>query len=66
MPMIRLTNRFHRTSFKTRKSLDEVAAIRQADPDRLTPAQREWISTVRRRLCGVKGCTCATTPLGER
>ena len=48
--MIILTNDFHRT---------------EARVDDTKPITKDRIRKIRKRLCGVKGCTCSGT-LGER
>ncbi len=68
-----LLNSFHNTTARTRKPYEDVARIRyilgMGDAEarrRLPAAEYAWALSVRRRLCGVDGCTCAQTPLGER
>ena len=61
-----LTNDFHQTEYRTRKTLDEVRAI----ADRVagytaTPAERAWARKVRKALCGSSECRCSGT-LGIR
>jgi hypothetical protein len=62
-----LSNSFHSTEYRTRKSEPEVERLRHAEPHfGMSGAERAWVRRVRRTLCGVEGCTCATTQLGER
>lgn len=61
-----LTNDFHRTEYRTTKSEAEVAKIRDTADWARTDAERAFVRRVRRTLCGMRDCTCATTDLGER
>lgn len=61
-----LANGFHGTEYRTRASEARLDRLRMAYPDELSPADRALRRRIRRALCGVEGCTCATTGLGER
>ena len=61
-----LTNNFHGTEYTTTKTRGEIDRILDTQPDDRTPAQRRWVTRVRRELCGINGCTCALNDLGER
>lgn len=60
-----LTNDFHNTSVRTRKTRDELDRLLQTDRYDRTDAENAFVRRVRNALCGVKGCECSND-LGER
>ena len=64
--MTNLTNTFHVTEYRTRKSPDDLNRLRHGNPFTRDPADRRFVARVRRALCGVDGCVCARNDLGER
>jgi hypothetical protein len=62
-----LTNSFHDTTYRTRKSREELEAIEgriamwTADAADKALARRIWNT-----LCGIEGCTCGQNTFGER
>ena len=60
-----LTNSFHNTEYRTRKSEDEIQFIRESAPWQRTEAQNAFVRRARLALCGSRECTCGNE-LGER
>ena len=63
--MITITNNFHDTEYRTRKSAEEINRVIMTEPYSRTAAERTWVNKVRRALCGMLDCTCSGE-LGER
>jgi hypothetical protein len=64
--MTTLTNNFHNTTYRTRKSDDELYAIKHRLYDgTATDADKRFRRRVRNALCGSDDCTCGGT-FGER
>ncbi len=56
-----LRNSYHNTEAKTRLTDDDLARIQDTHPAEWTPAERQTVYRLRRKLCGVQGCTCGDT-----
>ena len=68
--MITLTNSFHGTKYRTTKTEAQIQAIRlslcRGPFPFLVSRHRRWVRKVHNTLCGITGCTCTTSPLGEK
>lgn len=60
-----LTNSFHNTEVRTRKTRRELDALLHNDPLDRTEAEKAFVRRIHGALCGVKGCECSNE-LGER
>jgi hypothetical protein len=58
-------NDFHNTSYRTRKSLEEIRRILDTPPWDRKEKDKAWVLKVKRRLCGISSCTCGDS-LGAR
>lgn len=56
--MTTLINSFHGTSARTRLTTDDLESMRRRHPANWTARERRTVARLRRRLCGVAGCTC--------
>lgn len=61
-----LTNSFHQSEYRTRKTRDELDAIESAAPWNQSDSDKAFVRKVRDKLCGIKGCTCGQNSYGER
>lgn len=61
-----LTNSFHNTEYRTRKTRDELDAILNTAPWDRSDSEKAFVRKVWNHLCGADGCTCGHTDLGER
>lgn len=63
---MKLVNTFHGTEYTTKKTADEIEAIKsRIYQGTASAADKAFARRVRMRLCGVSGCTCGGD-LGER
>lgn len=54
-----LTNSFHNTEYRTRRSNDEIDALEGSLANgTATAADRQFVRAVRAALCGSPDCTC--------
>ena len=54
-----LTNSYHHTSYRTRKTDADIEAIElRIYNGNASAADKEWVRKVRNTLCGATGCTC--------
>jgi len=56
--MTTLTNTFHQTEAQTRLTEDELDRIANTHPMNWTAKERATVARLRKKLCGVTGCTC--------
>jgi hypothetical protein len=61
-----LSNSFHGTEYRTRKTREDLDRIDQTNPWDRTEAERAFVRRAARALCGSKECRCATNSFGER
>lgn len=61
-----LTNSFHNSEYRTRKTRDELDAIENTAPWNLSDSDKAFTRKVWRTLCGINGCTCGQNSFGER
>lgn len=61
-----LTNSYHNTEYRTRRSNDDIAALEVRIYDgTATAADRQFVRAARAALCGSPNCTCGDF-LGRR
>ena len=61
-----LSNSFHATEYRTRKTREELDAIDyRVGQDTATPAEVALLRKIRTALCGIEGCKCSGST-GER
>lgn len=53
-----LTNNFHHTQVRTKYTPTQLFDIADRHPSKWTPAECSLVARLRRKLCGIKGCTC--------
>lgn len=53
-----MTNQFHNTQVRTRYTPAQLFDIAGRHPSEWTTAERSLVARLRRKLCGIKGCTC--------
>lgn len=63
--MTTLKNTFHNTEAKTQLCEQELDRIRNKHPYFWTVTERALVNRLRRKLCGIAGCTCGGV-FGER
>ena len=56
--MTTLTNIYHRTTAQTRATEADLDRIGNTQPEYRTPSERRLVARLRKKLCGVSGCTC--------
>jgi hypothetical protein len=60
-----LTNSFHGTEYRTRRTREELDRIIWTHRMDRTDAERAFVRRAWKALCGIEGCTCCNE-LGER
>jgi len=63
--MTTITNTFHGTEYKTRKTRQDIDAMLNKHPADRTDTEKAFVRRCKSALCGIAGCTCGND-IGER
>ena len=60
-----IKNKYHNTTYRTRKTEEELYLIEQTAPWDRSAAEKAYIRKIKKALCGIDSCTCSGE-LGRR
>ncbi len=64
--MTKITNDFHGTEYRTRKSPKELRKIAEKNPHYFSAAEKRFVRKVQKKLCGMASCSCGWGIFSER